>query len=85
MCTMQRVNEMSTTIAGLRSLGKVLRLKLPVEEHMPADMEVALLHLAAERQVNEQGDCTVSQAEGVEQVEAPQQRPDLPIPHRTSA
>ena len=36
---------MSTTMAGVKALGKAMRVKILVEDEMPAEMQSALLRL----------------------------------------
>ena len=40
------ISNMSTTMQGVKALGKALRVKIRVEDAMPAEMQAMLLRLA---------------------------------------
>ena len=66
---------MSMTVAGVRALGKALRLKMRSDEEMPVEMQMALLRLAARDLVSVERLSSMPNPETTERADEEDQQP----------
>jgi hypothetical protein len=68
---------MSRTMAGVKALGKALRVKIVVEDEMPAEMQAALLRLVmAELELASRGSSLSGKIQMMEHADADEQQTD---------